>query len=360
MKNSSDIRGQKITFNPTHFDFAHLFEEVVILFCEKKYGNSLVKLTSLHEVVKEKDIEELSQKLYELMRSQRFQTTYVELCNQIVKEHLPEGTKFQKLPSLRIQLPHGATVSYHTDHMYGHGPEIVNFWLPLMNTNKTNTLYLASADKSISLLQDISDKRMSITEINFLCRKECSPVLVNYGEVLVFDASMLHGSEKNISEETRISFDFRMQKPESSIGFKPEKFFRSTNMENETVHTEERTAIGYIGQGKGFSKFVPPKNQILTIHSYCRENHITIQLTETEILTMSHFPILMDMLEGSEYRKMTSIVFYSTDLLPRDSEMLDKILSLSRDRGLELIFASEDIIYPTFNNKADVVRTLGI
>jgi ectoine hydroxylase-related dioxygenase (phytanoyl-CoA dioxygenase family) len=68
--------------------------------------------------------------------------------------------------------------------------------MPFVDTNEYNTIWMESKED----------------------KKDYKPYTVKYGEILVFNgASLFHGNKKNISEETRVSVDFRLVDPTKFI-----------------------------------------------------------------------------------------------------------------------------------------------
>ena len=66
---------------------------------------------------------------------------------------------FQKIPSFRVQRVNENTVNYQNDCMYGYGQDIINVWIPLIDTNQFNSLHLASSEDSISLLDTFENEK---------------------------------------------------------------------------------------------------------------------------------------------------------------------------------------------------------
>jgi ectoine hydroxylase-related dioxygenase (phytanoyl-CoA dioxygenase family) len=79
-----------------------------------------------------------------------------------------------------------------------------------MNTNKHNSLHLANNFQSKKEVKRFKNERLSLTQANKLFKSVASPRLVNYGEILIFNTSAIHGTEVNNSTDDRISFDFRV------------------------------------------------------------------------------------------------------------------------------------------------------
>ena len=121
----------------------------------------------------------------------RFINRYNELLKEIQKKHFNEKIIYQKKPTLRVHIPDNISVgSYHVDSDYGHSKEVINFWLPFNNAKKTCTLWLESSPG----------------------KKDYKPYKVNYGEILVFNSKLAHGTEVNKENYTRFSMDFRIIK----------------------------------------------------------------------------------------------------------------------------------------------------
>lgn len=145
-------------------------------------------------LVREKDQSTKWHKLYYDKFKIEFLPTYLELINELKKRFDYEQIIYQQIPTFRVQLANGnlAVGEWHKDKAYNHGTSEVNFWLPFVNTNEHNTIWMES-------LEDIGDYR---------------PYTVNYGEILIFNGSnLMHGNTPNKSMETRVSVDFRLIEP---------------------------------------------------------------------------------------------------------------------------------------------------
>lgn len=128
-----------------------------------------------------------------------FHPLYLTLLEHIQSEFGYEDELiYQKIPTFRVQLGDGniAVGEWHKDKTYNHGSSEVNFWLPFVDTNDTNTIHMESKE-------DLGDYK---------------PYTVNYGEVLVFDgANLMHGNVENTSGKTRVSIDFRLVDPKRFV-----------------------------------------------------------------------------------------------------------------------------------------------
>jgi hypothetical protein len=84
----------------------------------------------------------------------------------------------------------GTLAGLHTDEEYGHPPGEVNFFLPVTPlTCDTNSLWVEGDT----------------------LRGDFEPFELNYGEIMTWNGnSCRHCSPRNASNQTRISFDFRV------------------------------------------------------------------------------------------------------------------------------------------------------
>ena len=119
-----------------------------------------------------------------------YRTPYVDLVRRMATEVFEPGEPYlyQAEPNLRIHPPGGVAVPWHTDADFGHLPEEWNIWTPLTaTTHSSQRLHLQCEDGLIWAPH------------------------VRVGEALIFrGATLRHGNATNLTETTRLSFDFRL------------------------------------------------------------------------------------------------------------------------------------------------------
>jgi ectoine hydroxylase-related dioxygenase (phytanoyl-CoA dioxygenase family) len=126
--------------------------------------------------------------------------------------------------------PDGLALSHHCDIMFGDPFEEINCWMPLGRCKATNSLQLHSQglSHSVSLLRKFAETidfdfsrfwesrdlfflyLCSNTEFRSEVLASCRPMEMHYGEVLLFDPRLIHGTLDNEENETRVSIDFRL------------------------------------------------------------------------------------------------------------------------------------------------------
>ena len=121
----------------------------------------------------------------------KFINLYLKLIKHIEKKHFKTKIIFQKKPTLRVHIPDNISVgSYHIDSDYGHPTEEINFWLPFNHCKGSATLWIESEPN----------------------KADFKPINLKYGEILMFNSKLAHGTEVNKENYTRLSMDFRIIK----------------------------------------------------------------------------------------------------------------------------------------------------
>lgn len=127
---------------------------------------------------------------------------YGRLVREVVSEPFGGRVACNVNPKFRVHLPGTGSVSaWHRDADITHRPDYVTAWMPFVDTEGTNALWVECG----------------------YGRGDHAPVPVRYGEILCFDAAMLsHGSVRNTTGRARVSMDFRFA-PEPSDGSPPDR-----------------------------------------------------------------------------------------------------------------------------------------
>ena len=183
----------KVLYDTSAFPFKEIVENIL----------EVNDLTKLHEhekidlLVREKDQSTKWHKSYYEKFNKEFRPIYEKFVKHIASVFCYSEIIYQKIPTFRAHLVENLGVGeWHKDSTYNHGTTEVNFWMPFVNTNEQNTIWMESKE-------DKGDYR---------------PYKVNYGEILVFSgANLYHGNKNNDSNQTRVSVDFRLVDPAKFI-----------------------------------------------------------------------------------------------------------------------------------------------
>ena len=189
----------KISYDTQRYPFRQIVSQML----EISEGD-IIQLEDLHLLEKYdtfiKGTEQSTKwhKMYYDKFEKEFYPLYFEFIKELKQRFEYDEIIYQKIPTFRIQLVNGnlGVFEWHKDRSYNHGTSEVNFWMPFVNTNEYNTIWLESKEN----------------------KSDYTPYRVNYGEILVFDgANLQHGNKPNESNETRLSVDFRLVDPNKFI-----------------------------------------------------------------------------------------------------------------------------------------------
>jgi len=130
-------------------------------------------------------------KFYSMMDlDDRFKKLYDKFIHEYIKFQFEEEIIYQKYPTFRIHYPKNIAVfEFHKDKDYNHNSNEINFFLPLTDAQDSSTIWIESQED----------------------KEDYKPMNSFYGEIIEFDgANLKHGNCINITNKTRVSFDFRI------------------------------------------------------------------------------------------------------------------------------------------------------
>ena len=122
-----------------------------------------------------------------------FYESYDKFIHDEIVPIMDEKFHYQYLPSFRVQLPfdNQAVHTWHSDsdQLHKHPKGEINIWLPLTECYDTNTMWIETKP----------------FELDF------EPLEGEYGNFWTNHGNVcMHGNKPNVSEITRMSFDFRI------------------------------------------------------------------------------------------------------------------------------------------------------
>ena len=134
----------------------------------------------------------LHRKFYDAMdKDPSFKSLYDSMIKNIIKPMFKdEPILFQKFPTFRVHQPSNICVfDWHRDKDFNHSENEINIFLPITKAYGTNTIWAESEES----------------------KHDFAPIEASYGEIVRWRGSVLkHGNKLNKTEQTRVSFDFRI------------------------------------------------------------------------------------------------------------------------------------------------------
>ncbi len=130
---------------------------------------------------------------YDFIRNnETFKKTYNNFISNEITKLFDEEIIFQRLPGFRIHLKNSKAINkWHSDgdEDHRHPKGEINFMLAITDCHLNNTTWVESSPG----------------------KQDFSPLNMKYGEFYMFNGNeCLHGNKYNNSDNTRISFDFRI------------------------------------------------------------------------------------------------------------------------------------------------------
>lgn len=222
---------------------APLRDEAAKYLVERGFTSRPLPLEELHHHVSAEDqawtTERLSRASCELASaSPGLLAAYHDLVRLVAREVLGFDVVFERDPPLRFHFPvpapqrfrapDGSLLTHHSDILLGDYFEQINMWLPLTDAAGSASLLATPFETSIEVLRafaasvgyDFERFRTGRTAFYELLVSDdalrgklsaaCLPVPVRWGDLLMFDPRVVHGTAENREGTTRVSIDFRV------------------------------------------------------------------------------------------------------------------------------------------------------
>jgi sporadic carbohydrate cluster 2OG-Fe(II) oxygenase len=175
--------------------------------------NAKAFLDGIHEHVDAMALNELRLSVIEgLNREPWLRPAYFTLARRALEQLVGNELCMQRRINLSVQLPDddSSLLATHADVWSGDSAFEVVVWLPLVDCFGTKAMYLCPPDRDRKVQSELA--RFNTAEDIFnAIEKDVEWLTVPYGEVLVFDQSLMHGNRINDEKETRWSMNCRFK-----------------------------------------------------------------------------------------------------------------------------------------------------
>ncbi len=351
----------KLNYDISKFDFKTLLLEE-LNHKINKYGLNLEKLENIHKLNQFSDNPELlRQCFFDIFRGHNFQNLYKSFAIFLIDNFFNENALIQRTPIIRIQFPKANSTSFHTDGWYGHSNSARSFWMPLMPVNEKNTLFMARNEKeSLDLINIMIKEKLSLLEINNSSINICEPFIGNYGDILTFKPSMIHGTNINLDKKTRISFDFRININDYDLGTKPRSnYYSRSELEKDNLNkNQDKKNILHL-QGISYSNRcskISAKTQLNVCYRFAEEHGIQIDGNESEILIFEHLPVLEHYINEKDTLRNCIIVF-GIEIFNGDKNLAIDFYKKAKESKKKIIFCAQGVIFDAVNqSKNDLLK----
>jgi len=173
---------------------------------------NIESLDMLHFHIKENEVNSLRMHLFNKLNSEfDWRSFLFEMIGKELINVVGPDISIQNKINLSIKLPQDETsnLGLHSDSWSNESPFQLNAWIPLTNVFGSNGMYLLGED--ISLLENSKIKVADIESNNKIKFEDKDFVRLDFGEILLFNPSLLHGNITNRTNKTRISIHTRFK-----------------------------------------------------------------------------------------------------------------------------------------------------
>ena len=317
--------GEVCTFDKKSYDFLSIFEENFGDF--REWNKSLIARTR-------SDIED---ECYEIIDKSNFRRIYEEFIYSL-NDYFDNKYIFQGRPSIRVQKPNDKAAVFHIDSFTGHGKDLINFWIPLITTNKENTLWIVPPEITAEMLLRTKEKEWNAGKLDEKVRPLAQPMLLEYGQFLVFSNKVLHGCVNNNSDSIRISFDFRALPKNSSAGTKNKKYMFNLGYKKEVK--DEILNANTVVYCNHLAKHISHEAQRAVILDFCQKNNFIVHREDSDWHGCDHYLPLMT--EWSlKYPDEPIIIFSKMSLNLQNSSTIKALEKISKNLNNGFYFALE-------------------
>ena len=118
----------------------------------------------------------------------------------------------QQKINLSIQFPNDSSslLPFHSDTWAGDSPFETVVWLPLVNCEKTKSMYIVPPNK-MAMVNSLIKKKMTTDQLFKRLKSSVRWIKIKYGQILIFNQNLPHGNIVNKEKETRWSFNCRFK-----------------------------------------------------------------------------------------------------------------------------------------------------
>lgn len=173
-----------------------------------------VFMDTLHDVLPVEKLNDLRLGLYRAINDQPwFRPTYFGLARTSIEALVGNELAMQNRINLSIQMPHDRTslLPIHADVFSGESPFQVVEWLPLVDVDKTKSMFILPRPKSeavIARLREFGAGGMQALYDHV--KPDLIWLTIPYGKLLIFCPNFLHGNVVNEEATTRWSLNCRV------------------------------------------------------------------------------------------------------------------------------------------------------
>lgn len=178
-------------------------------------GDEGAFLNSIHERVTVTDLNAMRLAVYNGINAEPWlREAYFDLARWGIEALVGNELAMQRRVNLSIQLPNddSSLLPVHADVWSGDSPFEIVAWLPLVNCHQTKSMYILPPVPN----RKVSDRlhefaSQSGEDLFHAIEADVEWIDIQYGQVLLFAQSLMHGNRINMETDTRWSMNCRFK-----------------------------------------------------------------------------------------------------------------------------------------------------
>ena len=203
--------------NNSYKELTEIVEESIKISVKNICGKDLKSLSKFHETVNNINVNEVRMHSYNLINS--FPNLH-DLCFSLIKNQINKllgpDLAVQLKVNLSIVPPHdkSSIIPLHSDINTGESIHQLVSWIPFTKCYSSNSLFITDLKESLKLHKNLAilnkPNRPTISEYAELHLKP-KYLNMNTNQNLIFTPIMYHGSNTNLTKDTRVSINYRLK-----------------------------------------------------------------------------------------------------------------------------------------------------
>lgn len=184
-------------------------------------------LDQLHKVIPQDKVNILRMKIFNsLNESKSFRRQYFELGSDIIEMVCGTELAANSKVNFSIQLPgdESSILPSHCDTFSGESSYQINLWVPLTTCFETNSMHIFKPNITEKILNDLEEYEKSGLDKIFDQYEDGTDFVelpLQFGQIVVFTPTTLHGNRLNKTNHTRISLNCRFKNLHSPYNAPP-------------------------------------------------------------------------------------------------------------------------------------------
>jgi hypothetical protein len=243
----------------------------------------------------------------------------------------------KRQPTLNVVIPNqeavGRRLPFHQGIFYDNGRGQGTIWMPLTECYESNSMWIMELEDSRKLTKIAVEEKLNVTDFEFYCTLESTPVTLKPGQAHLFCQEHIHGNINNLTDITRFAIDWHILiEGEEYHNRLPGAFFRLPGDYYLNSHVDNtKSFICYLSNNSDFDKHMSKHAQRCTVQAYLQDFNIKPNSWQFENEYLTHLPIFQYLLD----QPIDCIVVLSMYCIS------DDLLAQAIAKGKEIHFANE-------------------